>query len=187
MAAENVTSVVVAIDTNEYSGNFERPMCAFITGQVGDCGVGEELIEDALEELAKDTFNNTLDWIEDHIVSEADDHGCYRPASIWPTPGRANNGSGGHFDADKLPKEECWNDTNWPAYESVAIFFDEVPPKEVIDVMMERALRFASERPDWREWKGEKKALKISRIRILEPKLLKARQIEHVEVARYEV
>lgn len=187
MAAENVTSVVVAIDTNEYSGNFERPMCAFITGQVGECGVGDELIEEALEELAQDTFNNTLEWIEDHIVSESDDNGCRRPASIWPTPGRANNGRGGHFDADNLPKEECWGNNHWPAYESVAIFFDEVPPKEVIDVMMGRALRFASERPDWRSWQGEKKALKISRIRVLEPKLIKARQIEHVEVARYEV
>jgi len=246
MAAENVTSVVVAIDTNEYSGNFERPMCAFITGQVGDCGVGDELIENALEELAQDTFNNTLEWIEEHIVSESDDHGCHRPASIWPTPGWYNNGMGkhyldnpsteeqaikdhyesvkaysagqlnmvnerlstGNFEPDDKPggwtKEACertkvrleselveakskTKPNKWPAYMSVAIFFDEVPPKEVIDVMMERALRFASERPDWREWKGEKKALKISRIRILEPKLLKARQIEHVEVARYEV
>lgn len=187
MAAENVTSVVVAIDTTDYSGNFEREMCAFITGQVGECDVGSELAEEAQEELAQDTFNNTLDWIEDHIVSESDDNGCHRPASIWPTPGRVNNGSGGHFDEDKLPKEKSWNNVHWPAYESVAIFFDEIPPKEVIDVMMERALRFASERPDWRSWKGEKKPLKISRIRILEPKLIKPRHIEHVEVARFEV
>lgn len=187
MSVENVTSVVVAIDTNEYAGNFEREMCAFITGQVGECGVGDRLIAEAREELAEDTFNNTLEWIEESIVHESDDNGCSRPCSIWPTPGWYNNGMGGHFDEDKLTKEDCWNNCHWPAYESVAIFFDKVPPKEVIDVMMGRALRFASERPDWRSWQGEKKALKISRIRVLEPKLIKARQIEHVEVARYEV
>jgi len=33
------------IDTNEYAGNFEREMCAYCTGQIGDCGVGEEEAE----------------------------------------------------------------------------------------------------------------------------------------------
>lgn len=189
MAAGQVTSVVVAIDTTDYSGNFEREMCAFVTGQVGECGVGEELVEEAQEELAQDTFNNTGEWIEEHIVSEPDDSDCpcCRPCSIWPTPGRANNGSGGHFNEEDLPEEKCFAGTHWPAYESVAIFFDEVPPKEVIDVIIDRAQRFATERPDWKSWKGEKEPLTITRVRVLVPSLVKPRQIDHIEVARYEV
>ena len=30
------------IDTDSYSGNFEREMCAYCTGQIGDCEVGIE-------------------------------------------------------------------------------------------------------------------------------------------------
>ena len=35
-------SYTIIIDTDEYSGNFEREMCAYCTGQVGECEVGEE-------------------------------------------------------------------------------------------------------------------------------------------------
>ena len=246
MAAEKVTSVVVAIDTNEYSGNFEREMCAFITGQIGECGVGDHLIVEAREELAEDTFNNTLEWIEEHIVQESDDNGCYRPCSIWPTPGWYNNGMGGHYKDEPGAEEQALKDNyealvnynagqlamvtarienndfedssqpgawdkaacirtknridkelaeakakakvnKWPAYMSVAIFFEEVPPKEVMDVIIDRARHFATERPDWESWKGEKKPLTITRIRVLVPSLVKPRQIDHVEVARYEM
>jgi hypothetical protein len=246
MAAEKVTSVVVAIDTNEYSGNFEREMCAFITGQIGECGVGDRLILEAREELAEDTFNNTLEWIEESIVQESDDNGCYRPCSIWPTPGWYNNGMGGHYKDEPVSEEQALKDNyealvnytagqlamvtasienndfedsskpgawdkaacirtknridkelaeakakvkvnKWPAYMSVAIFFEEVPPKEVMDVIIERAKRFAEERPDWRSYKGEKKPLMISAIRVLEPTGVKKRQVIHTEVARYEV
>ena len=250
MAAGQVTSVVVAIDTTDYSGNFEREMCAFVTGQVGECGVGEELVEEAQEELARDTFNNTGEWIEEHIVDEADDSDCpcHRPCSIWPTPGWFSNGMGGHYhdvpdneeqalqdnykalveynshqlkmvnsrieknDFEDSSKPGAWDKdacirtkqriekelaeakakaktkvNKWPAYLSVAIFFDEVPPKEVIEVMIERAKRFAAERPDWKSWKGEKKPLMIAGVRVLAPSLVKPRQIDHIEVARYEV
>ena len=42
------------IDTEQYSGNFERQMTAYMTAQIGDCEVGEELVDDALESLSKD-------------------------------------------------------------------------------------------------------------------------------------
>lgn len=189
MANTKVTSVVFAIDTRQYAGNFEREMCAFITGQVGECGVGRQLVEMAQEELGEDTFNNTLDWIEEHIVQEPDDsdHPCYRPCSIWPTPNRVNNGSGGHFDEDKISPEECWAGNHWPAYESVAIFFDDVPPKEVIDVMIDRAKWFAQNRPDHRSYMGDLTPLTIVGFRVLAPTVDKFRFVGHTEIARYEV
>ena len=188
MAKGQITSVVFAIDTTDYSGNFEREMCAFITGQVGECGVGSKLAEGAQDELSEDTFNNTGEWIEEHIVQEADDSDCpcYRPCAIWPTPGRVNNGSGGHFNEADIKPEECWAGSHWPAYESVAIFFDEVPPKEVIDIMIERAKLFAQNRPDHRSYMGELKPLTVTGFRVLAPTVDKFRFVGHTEIARYE-
>lgn len=187
MAAENVTSVVVAIDTTDYSGNFEREMCAFVTGQVGECDVGSELAEDVEDELLEQEKSFVYEWIEEHIVQESDDHGCHRPCSIWPTPGRANNGRGGHFNVEDLPKDKCFAGTHWPAYESVGIFFDEIPPTEVVETIISRAKRFAKNRPDHRSYKGEKKPLTLTGIRVLEPKLVKPRVIEHHLVESYSV
>lgn len=98
----NPKSKMLIIDTEQYSGNFEREMCAYITGQIGECGVGDNVAEKYSEKIKH------LDWWEEHIVSERDDseYGCHRPASIWPTPGWFNNGTGGHFkDTPENEKE----------------------------------------------------------------------------------
>ncbi len=178
-----ITSVVFAIDTKDYSGNFEREMCAFVTGQVGECEVGLEFTEDAAEEL------KSFKWIEEHIVQEADDADspCLRPCAIWPTPGRVNNGRGGHFDEDKISPEKCWGNHYWPAYESVAIFFDEIPPQDVIDEMIERAKIFALDRPDWMDYQGKKKPITITGFRVLTPSMNQPRKVVHTEVAKYSV
>ena len=39
------------IDTDIYAGNFERQMCAYITGQIGECEVGKENAELARQEI----------------------------------------------------------------------------------------------------------------------------------------
>ncbi len=62
----------LVIKTNSYTGNFEREMCAFLTGQVGECEVGKEL---------KDVLLDKPDF-EHNIQHVADDHGCYRPCSL---------------------------------------------------------------------------------------------------------
>ncbi len=167
MRTENVTSVVVAIDTTDYSGNFERPMCAYVTGQIGECEVGSGLAAIANSEIDE----NLLDWMEEHIVQESDDKGCHRPCAIWPTPVRP------------VPRKFSRS----AAYESVAIFFDEVPAQEIIDLIIVRAKEFAANRPDRSSYQGKKTPLTITRIRVLEPKLVKPRQIDHVEIARHEM
>jgi len=58
------------IKTSEYTGNFEREMCAFVTGRVGECEVGEEFVEDEIETQ----FGNVMDV--------PDDNGCCRPVSL---------------------------------------------------------------------------------------------------------
>ena len=72
------TSWIVKINTNSYAGNFEREMCAYCTGHIGDCGVGNDYVD----ECVSDAFCDTLDFIPDEF-------GCYRPCSIGvsqPTP-----------------------------------------------------------------------------------------------------
>jgi len=78
------------IDTDEYAGNFERQTCAFVTGTVGECGVGDKIAERAKKEFDEDL----LEFFESRIMYEPDEHGCCRPCKIYPTPGFYNNGLG---------------------------------------------------------------------------------------------
>lgn len=80
------------IDTNRYAGNFEREMCAYVTGQIGECGVGKENAE-----LAKQEIPDVVAKLEELIEMVPDEHGCARPVSIFPTQGWFNHGRGGHF------------------------------------------------------------------------------------------
>jgi hypothetical protein len=113
MAVDHPQHKIVVIDTNQYAGNFERQMCAFITGQIGDCGVGAELARKAEKELRHGG------WFEGNIASEIDDHGNFRPTSMWPSP--AGNSCNG-----------------------VAIFLEEFPPEDVLAEMVERAKQFCT-------------------------------------------
>jgi hypothetical protein len=81
------------IDTNEYAGNFEREMCAYITGQVGDCEVGEELAEIARTEIAP----KLLAELENIVAQVPDEHGCCRPVTIWQNPRWFNDGMGNEW------------------------------------------------------------------------------------------
>jgi hypothetical protein len=108
---------VIVFDTDRYAGNFEREMCAYVSGQYGECEVGRELAESVLPTLKH------RQWYEEHVVSEPDEHGCWRPTSIWPTPGD--------------------NDPEHP-YESVAIFVDEFPPVAVLAEMIARARAYCT-------------------------------------------
>lgn len=81
------------IDTNKYSGNFEREMIAFITGV--ETGRGEKYSEIAQKELDA----NTLEWFEDNIVEKHyDTH--LELCSIYPNPRYVNDGLGNHFEKD---------------------------------------------------------------------------------------
>lgn len=63
---------VFIIDTDTYAGNFERQLCAYVTGHVGDCGVGREVVDKDLE------------YPELDILQVAGETSTYRPCSIYP-------------------------------------------------------------------------------------------------------
>ena len=120
---------VFIIDTDEYAGNFEREMCAYCTGMIGQCEVGEEmatLFEEDFE-LEADNYGEDNPFMDYMDLWVMDDHGCGRPTSIWRSP----SGDG------------C---------NSVAIFFQQEPTEEHIKIMKERAQNFASERPDGKKY-----------------------------------
>lgn len=124
---------IYVIDTDKYAGNFEREMCAFITGQVGECNVGSRSAKTAKAELSK----GTLEWMETNIVHLPDDHGCCRPASIFPNPRWFNNGHEERYSKEQYEK-------SYPAYFSVAIFFGEIPPESIRREMDQRANEFTT-------------------------------------------
>lgn len=96
-------SYTFIIDTNQYAGNFERYMCAFMTGIVGDCGIGEEYAE-----MYK---NSGLLPMEDLIRYKADEHGVYRPCEIVATPGWINTGYK-YYRIDNLDEESVLAEYN---------------------------------------------------------------------------
>ena len=65
---------IFAFETIEYSGNFERNACAFLTGCVGECGVGAKYAKKHNELFEEDEFDSIIMYVPD-------DHGCYRPVS----------------------------------------------------------------------------------------------------------
>lgn len=85
-------SYVLVFDTEQYSGSFERELVAYVTGCSGECGVGAEEAAQALEDLPP----RVVEWLDDHVLHLPDEHGCCRPASVWPTPGWFNDGHGNH-------------------------------------------------------------------------------------------
>ncbi len=140
MAVHNPDAKVVVIDTCQYAGNFEREMVAYITGQFGECGVGDGVADEERENI------RNLDWFDDHTVQVADDNGCERPASIWPSPGRFNDGYGGHHDDTPEARKALGSRgfARHPAYESVAYFVDELPPAQVLEEIVARAREFCA-------------------------------------------
>jgi hypothetical protein len=89
---------ILIIDTEQYSGNFERAMCAYVTAQYGECKVGSEIADEASKNIKH------VDWWCDHIVSLPDENNCHRPVDNWETPGFFNNGLGKHYK--DIPENE---------------------------------------------------------------------------------
>ncbi|MGP3781811.1 hypothetical protein ACTWKC_17650 [Bacillus sp. 4A_MP3] len=158
------------IDTDSYSGNFEREMCAYITGHIGDCLVGFEEAEDYLSKYEKIKG----------VVQKENITGMYRPVEIIETPDIWNNGMGFHFrkgEEDIALKEyrqsikryyeseikrlngaeaqierykreineslKLTKPKKHKAFQSVLIHFECLPCEETINFMKQRAFEFA--------------------------------------------
>lgn len=112
---------LLVIHTDKYAGNFERSLTAYCTGQVGDCGVGEKELGDFADAWAIHAAEQGYDKdgeeienpFENWTMNVADDHGCYRPCSIWS--GEDNS------------------------YNSIVIYFTGKPRKEDLEFILSQA------------------------------------------------
>jgi hypothetical protein len=116
---------VFVIDTDSYAGNFERWMCGYITGEYMDHNHGNEEAKIYRQKESYD-FANSVQLI------------CETPVTIWPTEGWYNDGNGNEYKEGEGPSCE----TKHPVYRSVAIFFNEEPTEEEIQIMQRRAKEF---------------------------------------------
>ena len=132
---EQPNRYLFVIDTDVYAGNFERYMCAYVTGQIGECGVGEENAK-----LAKQEIPEAVAQLEDLIENVPDENGCARPVSIFPNPRYGNDGHGNCALLTDENKEQF----SWPAYCSVAIYFHSIPNHGLLEIMKERARNIAT-------------------------------------------
>lgn len=132
---DSIPPFAFVIDTEEYAGNFERQLCAFITGVIGECGVGQEEANLFLQSQGLPKLHP----FQDCVTEVADEHGCHRPVAIWPTPGWYSSLSERRLH-ERDPETKCS-----PVYNSVAIFFSEEPSEEQIVLMRERAIAYCAE------------------------------------------
>lgn len=90
------------IDTDSYAGNFERQLCAYATGQIGECGVGQKEAE--IFKVEEDP-----DFFEDIVVpGEPGDseYPCWRPIKLYGNPRYFNDGMGNCYLRDNHNPEE---------------------------------------------------------------------------------
>lgn len=211
---------VFVIDTEQYAGSFERELTAYVTGQVGDCEVGYDLVKYYTSETG-DENHERFDNLLEH---RSDENGCRRPCAIYPTPGWFNTGYGEHFkngqevealehyktsvknyhtntikerkriravleagekysnwtiadcdreisqNEDRIEEELALTTVHkYPAYLSVAIFFESKPSAELVAFMKERVKIYslAESRENFRRGKTILGDLKVTGFRLI--------------------
>jgi hypothetical protein len=118
---------IIIVDTAQYAGNFERELCAYASGQIGECSVGRDEVDEEMP---------NFEWWEDNVEHQPDENGCYRPVEIYPNPRWTNDGYGNHT---LLKEGEA---RAFVAYNSIAIALSELPTSEIWAQFKQRAKEF---------------------------------------------
>lgn len=151
--ADITAPYIVIIHTNLYSGNFERELAGYVAGVWDGETHGDKEVDIFNDECECDfTGRARFETVDGHDT----------PVSIWPTPGRFNAGTGLHYDGDD---PEHISSPRYPAYESVAMFFNQRPTKEELALLWDRAEKFpdyAAAHPSYRT-----KGLQIKRLELI--------------------
>lgn len=133
---------LVVVDTDQYAGNFEREMGAYLTGRIGDSDTGSLQARIARKEWKE------LQALEDRkgpffglptpiVVDDSEDGGLFK---IWPTEGWVNDGMGVCSKSGK---------PGYEAYLSVALAYSEELTPAQIKTLTERARRFCENYSQW--------------------------------------
>ncbi len=133
----NRTQYEIVVDTDTYSGDFEREMATFVFGAVSEYGCADllEKIDSADLALMKwawdsDTGEGALELQQD------EDYGASEFQRIEPTPNWANNGMAKQAQL----KDELTGTA--PAYQSVAFRFNRELTPEELALVVERGKLF---------------------------------------------
>lgn len=151
------------IDTDRYSGNFEREMLYFVTGQQNcpDGATGMNY-EDYSKPAVIAAIEAGVDFEEllEYRLHQSDDIPEDTCVTIAPTPGFFNDGKGNHYKDTPAnrKKAKLWQNTPWPAYQSVQFFLSRKPTLKEIDFMKKQALAFAAA-PKINSWDSRPKIL----------------------------
>lgn len=81
-------SKALVIDTENYAGDFERDLCAYVTGQATADGYCREIVEAFGGDISH------LGWWAENIAYETDEEHGEVPVSVVATPGWFTNGEG---------------------------------------------------------------------------------------------
>lgn len=151
----------VIIDTDRYSGNFEREMGAFITGY--ETIRGERFVKDIREAYGFEPRAYGADWatheenpFRDLFIEWPGEHGD-ELSHIHPTPGFWNDGHGTHIQGE--PSVRVRNNRSlrgphaFPAYQSVIMRCTQEPTAEQVRILTEWAQKFSERtntpKPEW--------------------------------------
>lgn len=107
--------ILIVVDTDSYTGNFERELCAYVTGQYGECEVGKNYAEI----FSKDIEH--IEWWNKNIVKRSEpppEIECERPVEIY------------------LDKEGSYN--------SLAIYVKVKPSEKVLVELIKRVKYFCA-------------------------------------------
>lgn len=156
--------LLFVIDTEQYAGDFERQMTAYLTGIVGECGVGKEealiyrnetkqmcigrsnrTVEDGIDvdsDLESDLVCLTNDYVNELVTDKT-----RRPCEVFATPGWYYNGFnyyryGNEAAAEAEAVAENCTFKKYPAFLSVAIHLRREPTEEEVAALNKRADEF---------------------------------------------
>ncbi len=145
---------IFIVDTdNSRVGNFERELCAFVTGMLDGCPNSSAQEEATRFTLEYPGGNPLAGLVMDDVYQEG---GYQGPCSIWPTPGLFNDGLGNHYPGEPSPDEE----RRFPAYQSVAIFLRKRPDIDMLELLKNRSRAFS-----------DRIGVKVDGFRLLEVKM----------------
>lgn len=145
MSEQNTEEWWVIVDTDSYSGNFEREMASYITGYPQTRG--EKLVKDIQSHYGFNPKVYGSEW-EDHpqnpwagLLEYSD--GEYGPelAHICPTPGYGNDGHGGSKKLTGGPEDKYYP---YPSYQSVHMLYTERLSNEQLGLLKEWAEKFVA-------------------------------------------
>lgn len=134
-----------AIDTEQFAGNFDREMTAYMTGISDHSGVGGNEADHFFNDIGLDPNDNSP--FASLFGSVRNEDGSITTCKRLPTPGWFNNGWGGHFPDDGSHEAEAklsrrMQDAplnKFPAYLSVGISFLRQPREDELRFFMNRA------------------------------------------------